>query len=62
MTGTDKTYNPIAENHDIYIKLYKIYSKLHDSFGTKESSGSMFNIMKDLLEVRDMQRKVKGTS
>tara|TARA_S200000501_G_scaffold176229_1_gene165902 strand:+ start:1778 stop:3502 length:1725 start_codon:yes stop_codon:yes gene_type:complete len=62
MTGTDKTYNPIAENHDIYKKLYKIYSKLHDSFGTKESSGSMYNIMKDLLNIRDSQRRVKGTS
>ena len=46
MTSTDKIYMPIKKNHDVYIKLYKIYSKLHDSFGTKEWSGSMYNIMK----------------
>jgi len=60
MTSTDKIYMPIKKNHDVYIKLYKIYSKLHDSFGTKESSGSMYNIMKDLLDIRDEQKKLKG--
>ena len=60
MTSTDKIYMPIKKNHDVYIKLYKIYSKLHDSFGTKEWSGSMYNIMKDLLDIRDEQKKLKG--
>ena len=60
MTSTDKIYLPIKKNHDVYIKLYKIYSKLHDSFGTKEWSGSMYNIMKDLLDIRDEQKKLKG--
>ena len=59
MTSTDKIYMPIKKNHDVYIKLYKIYSKLHDSFGTKEWSGSMYNIMKDLLDIRDEQKKLK---
>ena len=60
MTSTDKIYMPIKKNHDVYIKLYKVYSKLHDSFGTKEWSGSMYNIMKDLLDIRDEQKKLKG--
>ena len=59
MTSTDKIYLPIKKNHDVYIKLYKIYSKLHDSFGTKEWSGSMYNIMKDLLDIRYEQKKLK---
>ncbi len=60
MTSTDKIYMPIKKNHDVYVKLYEIYSKLHDSFGTKEWSGSMYNIMKDLLDIRDEQKKLKG--
>ena len=57
MTGTDITYEPITSNHEIYKKLYIIYSQLHDSFGTDQWSGKMYNIMKDLLNIRDEQRK-----
>lgn len=53
MTGVDKTYNPIEKNHEVYKELYAIYKQLHDGFGTKGWSGSMFNVMKDLLEIRD---------
>lgn len=53
MTCTNKTYEPIAENHEVYKKLYALYNKLHDGFGCKNWNGSMYNVMKDLLAIRD---------
>ncbi len=60
MTGTDKSYKPIMENYQVYQKLYKLYKQLHDAFGTKEWQGSMYNVMKDLLEIRDEVRSAKN--
>jgi len=57
MTGTGKVYRPIAENHDVYKKLYLLYRQLHDAFGTKTWSGKMYNVMKDLLDIRDEVRR-----
>ncbi len=51
MCGVKKTsYKPNAENHAIYKKLYGLYKHLHDGFGT----GAMANIMKDLLNIKDL--------
>ncbi|NMB82440.1 MAG: ribulokinase [Ignavibacteria bacterium] len=52
MTGIGKVYQPNPQNHEIYKKLYKLYKQLHDAFGTKEWSGKMHNVMKDLLSIR----------
>ena len=57
MTGISKTYEPNEQNHLVYKKLYKIYKQMHDGFGTKEWNGSMYNVMKDLLDIRDQVRK-----
>jgi L-ribulokinase len=57
MTGTSNEYKPIPENHEVYKKLYKLYKQLHDGFGTKNENGSMFNVMKDLLNIRDEVRR-----
>ena len=59
MCGVSKVYEPIPENHEIYKKLYTLYMQLHDGFGTKNGSGNMFNVMKDLLAIRDSVRKGK---
>ena len=53
MTGTGEVFNPIPENHKTYKKLYSLYRQLHDGFGTKSWSGSMYNVMKELLDIRD---------
>jgi len=54
MTGVKKiTYKPIAENQQTYQQLYKLYKQLYDAFGTKEYSGNLDNIMKDLLEIKE---------
>lgn len=59
MTGTGKTYNPIPENHAVYKELYKLYKKLHDGFGLKDNNENMYNVMKDLLDIRDRVRRDK---
>ena len=58
MTGTGKSYTPISERHETYRKLYALYRQLHDGFGTSQWSGSMYNVMKDLLQLRDEVRRV----
>jgi L-ribulokinase len=57
MTGIGKVYMPQEENHEAYTTLYRLYRQLHDGFGTRQWSGTMFNVMKDLLELRDHVRK-----
>ena len=52
-----KTYKPNAANHRVYDELFKIYKKLHDAFGTEGWSGSLYYVMKDLLVIRDAERK-----
>jgi len=49
------SYNSDSENHRVYQELYKLYSQLHDAFGRKAWSGPLFNVMKDLLLIREGQ-------
>lgn len=58
MTGVkDTVYEPIAANVEVYRDLYKIYMTLHDAFGTKDYSGSLYGVMKDLIRIRERARK-----
>lgn len=58
MTGVkDTVYEPIPENAAVYAELYKVYRTLHDAFGTKDWSGSLHHVMKDLLTIRERARK-----
>ncbi len=53
------SFRPDPENHRIYEELYKLYMELHDAFGTARRQGSLFNVMKDLLAIRDRQRTAR---
>ncbi|MGA2322703.1 MAG: ribulokinase [Sedimentisphaerales bacterium] len=54
MCGIKKvTYKPIAENHAIYKRVYALYKQIHDAFG----SGTMANVMKELLNIKDLCTK-----
>lgn len=57
MTGTKKVYEPRPDNHKIYREMYAWYRELHDAFGTREWKGSLFHVMKDLIALREKQRK-----
>jgi L-ribulokinase len=53
----EKTYKPAAENYKVYKELYVLYKQLHDGFGTVNWSGSMANVMKDLLGIKEKANK-----
>jgi L-ribulokinase len=46
-------YKPRPGEVAVYQRLYRLYRQLHDSFGTRAGGGSLFNVMKDLLDIRD---------
>jgi len=58
MTGVRaEKFEPIPENKAIYDRLYKLYRRLHDIHGTKEASENLFDVMKELLAIRDETRQ-----
>jgi len=58
MGGIRRTvHRPDAARHKVYLELYDLYRELHDAFGTKDWSGSLYNVMKDLLAIKDRQRR-----
>ena len=38
------------------LKLYALYKRLHDAFGTQEGSGNLHDVMKQLIEIRNRVR------
>jgi len=56
MVGIGREYLPDEEHHRIYQKLYALYRRLHDAFGVPQWSGTMSDIMKELLNIRDNVR------
>lgn len=49
----DTIYTPISENVKTYDRLYALYRKLHDAFGTRGLNGDgLYTIMKDLLAIK----------
>ena len=57
MTSMHKTkFTPIAKNVKTYQRLYALYRRLHDLFGTRGYAANQFTLMKELLEIRDEAR------
>jgi L-ribulokinase len=48
----DTIYTPIPRNMEIYNSLFALYRRLHGSFGTRDDSGSLFPVMKKLLDIK----------
>ena len=58
MTGLKPiVYKPNAKAHAVYKKLYALYKELHDAFGTQEWNGNLYDVMKELIEIRSQIRK-----
>ena len=57
MTGINEVYEPNEKHKEVYQELYRLYRQLHDAFGTSEWSGSLYNVMKDLIAIREKQRR-----
>ena len=59
MTGLkDTVFKPDKQAHAVYKELYTLYHTLHDAFGTKEWQGNLYDVMKQLLEIRRKARHV----
>ncbi len=52
----DKVYEPIPESQAVYAEMYDLYRQVHDAFGTADGSGTMANVMKELIAIRERQR------
>jgi L-ribulokinase len=57
MVGIGREYRPNEKNHQVYQKLYALYRRVHDAFGTRQWSGNMYMEMKELLDIRDEARR-----
>ena len=58
MTGLKpKIYRPDPKAHDVYRELYALYKTLHDAFGTRDWSGNLHGVMKQLIDIRNRVRK-----
>jgi L-ribulokinase len=57
MTGLKpRVFKPNPKAHAVYQDLYRLYRMLHDSFGTKQGDGSLYPVMKELIEIRNQAR------
>ena len=56
--GKAKVYKPNPAAKRVYAKLYALYRQLHDAFGTAAYNESLYNVMKDLLALRDEVRGI----
>lgn len=57
MTGIRKEqYLPVPGNVVVYDRLFALYRRLHDLFGTEDYAASQFDVMKELIAIRDTQR------
>jgi L-ribulokinase len=52
----DRKFQPNPESQAVYNRLYALYKQLHDAFGTRRENGNLYNVMKDLLDIRDEVR------
>lgn len=52
----EHVYQPEPENAAVYAELFTLYCQLHDGFGTASWSGTMANVMKTLIALRERQR------
>ncbi len=57
MTGLKaRVFQPKPAAHEIYKELYPLYRKLHNAFGIPEGNGSLYEIMKEPIEIRNRVR------
>jgi len=46
-------YVPDPAAGPVYDRLYRLYRRLHDTFGTKGRQDNLYDVMKELLRIRD---------
>jgi L-ribulokinase len=57
MTGLKpRLFQPDPAAHAVYGELYALYTILHDAFGTAQWEGSLYPVMKQLIDIRNRAR------
>jgi L-ribulokinase len=58
MTGLKpRVFQPDPKAREVYRDLYALYRKLHDAFGTRDWHGNLYDVMKQLIDIRSRARK-----
>jgi L-ribulokinase len=58
MTGLKaRVFRPNPAAHAVYKELYSLYRKLHDAFGTQQPTGNLYDVMKQLIAIRNRARR-----
>jgi len=58
MTGLkSRVFQPNPAAHAVYKELYSLYRKLHDAFGTQQAAGNLYDVIKQLIEIRNRARR-----
>jgi len=52
-----KIYRPRKTAAAVYAELYRLYTQLHDTFGTSGHTQALGHVMKSLIEIRDRTRQ-----
>ncbi len=52
----DRVYVPDPASAAVYARLFVLYEALHDAFGTRDWSGNLAHVMKDLIAIREEAR------
>ncbi|MCK4375482.1 MAG: ribulokinase, partial [Candidatus Brocadiae bacterium] len=52
----EDTYVPSPEHHKVYGRLFKLYRRLHDIYGTRDCNDNLYDLMKEVLAIRDEVR------
>lgn len=55
-TVREDTYVPSPEHHTVYGRLFKLYRRLHDIYGTRDCNDNLYDLMKEVLAIRDEVR------
>ena len=52
-----RVFQPNLPAHDVYRQLFRLYGRLHDAFGVSAWHGNLYDVMKQLIDIRDRARK-----
>jgi L-ribulokinase len=52
----DTRYEPDAAAHAVYDRLFALYKRMHDIYGVEACSDSLYDLMKEVQNIRDEAR------
>jgi L-ribulokinase len=52
-----RVFQPDPPAHEVYRQLFRLYSRLHDAFGSSAWRGNLHDVMKQLIDIRNRARK-----